>query len=210
MAGSTGEISATAQRFGAKVQRMSSALRHSMSREDFLIWAEGQEGRYEFDGFAPVAMVGGTNNHGIITGNINGQLYLRLRGTPCRPMTADGGGVATVGNAVRYPDATVTCSRPVGTERLLPDPVVVFEVLSRSSKRIDLVEKPIEYRAVASIRRYVIIEQVRAEVRGYVRLDNGDWTQVPPLYAGATLDLPEIGIVLPLAEIYEDVTFGKA
>ena len=35
---------------------MSVALRHTMTRDDFLAWAEGQEGRYEFDGFQPVAM----------------------------------------------------------------------------------------------------------------------------------------------------------
>ena len=187
---------------------MSTALRRSMSREDFLAWAEGQQLRYEFDGFAPVAMTGGTNNHGTISRNINGQLYLRLRGRACQSMTAEGGGVATIGNAVRYPDATVTCSRLVGTERLIPDPVVVFEVLSPSSMHTDLVEKPIEYNTVASIRRYVIIEQAKVEVRCYVRTESGEWTLAPSLYVGASLDLPEIGITLPLMDIYEDVVFG--
>ncbi len=31
-----------------------------MTREEFLDWAEAQEERYEFDGFQPVAMTGGT------------------------------------------------------------------------------------------------------------------------------------------------------
>ena len=123
-------------------------------------------------------------------------------------MTAEGGGIATIGNAVRYPDASVTCSRLVGTERLIPDPVVALEVLSPSSMHTDLVEKPIEYEAIASIRRYVIIEQAKAEVRGFVRMKGGGWTDMPPLHAGATLDLPEIGIALPLADIYEDVVFS--
>jgi hypothetical protein len=41
---------------------MNVALRRTMTREDFLAWAEGQEERYEFDGFQPVAMTGGTIN----------------------------------------------------------------------------------------------------------------------------------------------------
>ena len=123
----------------------------------------------------PVAMTGGSNNHGTITRNLTTQLYLRLRGGPCRSMTAEGGGVATVGEAVRYPDATVTCSPVQGDQHLVPDPVVVFEVLSPSSQHTDLVIKPIEYGAVPSIRHHVIVEQAMAEVRGYVRAAGGAW-----------------------------------
>ena len=188
---------------------MNVALRRPMSRADFLLWVEGQERRYEFDGVGPVAMTGGSNNHGTITRNLTAQLYLRLRGSPCRSMTAEGGGVATVGDVVRYPDATVTCSPVQGGERLLPDPVVVFEVLSPSSLHTDLVVKPIEYGAVPSIRRYVIVEQAKAEIRGYLRAADGAWVETEPLtgplWAGAMLDLPEIGIVLLLSDIYEDV-----
>ena len=176
-----------------------------MSREDFLAWAESQPARYEFDGNRPVAMNGGTNNHGTITGNLITQLGNRLRGTPCRRMTAEGGGVATIGGGVRYPDATVTCSPLAGRERIIPDPVVVFEVLSPSSTHTDLVEKPIEYAAVSSIQRYVIVEQSRIEVYVYHRVPDGRLTKMPPLHAGAMLELPEIGIMLPLADIYEDV-----
>ena len=41
--------------------------RRAMTREAFLAWVENQEGRYEFDGSEPVAMISGTNNHGIIS-----------------------------------------------------------------------------------------------------------------------------------------------
>ena len=184
---------------------MNVALRRPMSRADFFLWAESQEGRYEFDGMRPVAMTGGSNNHGTIAANLITHLGNRLRGKPCRRMTAEGGGVATVGDTVRYPDATVTCSPVQGGERLLPDPVVVFEVLSPSSRHTDLVVKPIEYGAVPSIRRYVIVEQAKIEIRGYVRTAHGAWVEAEPLRTGAVLDLPEIGIVLPLADIYEDI-----
>ena len=185
---------------------MNVALRRAMSRADFLLWVEGQEGRYEFDGLQPVAMVGGTNNHGTLVRNITAQLFTRLRGTSCRGMTSEGGGVATVGDVVRYPDATVTCSPIPGRERLVPDPVVVFEVVSPSSLHTDLVEKPIEYQAVPSIQRYVIVEQDRVTVRGFVRTGDGRWVEMAPLGRGAALDLAEIGIVIPVDDLYEDVS----
>ena len=94
-----------------------------------------------------------------------------------------------------------------GKDRLLPDPVIVFEVISPTSRHTDLVVKPIEYAAVPSILRYVTVEQARVEVRGYERTAMGDWVPFGPLHAAATLDLPEIGIALTLADIYEDVAF---
>ena len=39
---------------------MSSAHRKPMTRGEFLAWEERQEFKWEFDGFAPVAMTGGT------------------------------------------------------------------------------------------------------------------------------------------------------
>jgi Uma2 family endonuclease len=184
---------------------MSVALRRTMTREDFLAWAEGQEGRYEFDGFQPVAMTGGTNNHGTITSNLHGQLYMRLRGKPCRPMTAEGGGVATVGDKVRFPDATVTCSPIPGTERLVPDPVVVFEVMSATSEQTDQTIKKLEYQAVPSIRRYILIDQTKPAVTVHWRAGEDAWTTTP-LAAGGLLELPDIGITIPVDDLYEGVT----
>ena len=45
---------------------MSLTLRKSMSLAAFLEWEERQETKYKFDGFKPVAMVGGTSAHAII------------------------------------------------------------------------------------------------------------------------------------------------
>jgi Uma2 family endonuclease len=185
---------------------MSTALRRTMTREDFLAWAEGQEGRYEFDGTQPVAMTGGTNNHGTITSNLHGQLYVRLRGKRCRPMTAEGGGVATVGEKVRFPDATVTCSPIPGAERLIPDPVVVFEVLSATSEQTDQTIKKLEYQAVPSIRRYILIDQTKVALTVHWRNDGGAW-QTAPLAAGGVLELPEIGISIPINDLYEGVAY---
>jgi hypothetical protein len=39
---------------------MSIAQRRPMTVDEFLAWERRQELRYEFDGFAPVAMTGGT------------------------------------------------------------------------------------------------------------------------------------------------------
>jgi hypothetical protein len=61
---------------------MSAALRKPMSLAEFVAWEEGQEVRWEFDGFEPVAMTGGTSAHGIIGDNIRFALRDRLADGP--------------------------------------------------------------------------------------------------------------------------------
>ena len=63
---------------------MSVAMRKPMTLEEFLAWEEGQELRWEFDGFAPVAMTGGTVEQGLIQANLIRALGNRLHGGPCR------------------------------------------------------------------------------------------------------------------------------
>ena len=68
---------------------MSVSLERPMSLEEFLAWEERQELRWEFDGFAPMAMTGGTAEHSIIERNLIFSLTGRLRGHPCQPYTCN-------------------------------------------------------------------------------------------------------------------------
>ena len=137
---------------------MNIALRKPrMTRDEFFAWAQANGSRWEFDGFEPVAMTGGTVNHNRISRNLHAALRSRLRGMRCEPLGPDAG-LATVGDTVRYPDALVTCAKVPGNAHVVPGVVVVFEVLSPTSGRTDRIVKLLEYRAVPSIRRYIILE----------------------------------------------------
>ena len=178
----------------------------TMTREQFFDWADAQGTRYEFDGFQPVAMTGGNLNHNQIAFNIHVALRARLSGTGCRPHGMDAG-VATVGDTVRYPDGVVTCSPISGVSRLVPDPVVVFEVLSPTSGHMDRIVKLREYAAVDSIRRYVIVESTSAGLTVHERQAAGERWIVTSAMADDLLPLPEIDIEIPVAELYEAVDF---
>jgi Uma2 family endonuclease len=186
---------------------MNTALRTPpMTREQFFQWAQAQDARYEFDGFQPVAMTGGNLRHNVLHLNIHTALRQRLRGTGCRPLGADAG-LATIGDSVRYPDALVTCTPITGDEYVTPNVVVVFEVISPTSGRTDRIVKVREYAAVPSILRYIIVESASIGLTVLER-QSGDqkWT-VTTLVADDTLLLPEIGIAIPIAELYEGVDF---
>jgi Uma2 family endonuclease len=189
---------------------MNVALRQPlMTRDQFFDWAQAQEERYEFDGFQPVAMTGGSNNRSIICHNIWSALRSRLRGSGCNVLGPDAG-LATVGDAVRYPDALVTCTKIPGMARLVPNVVVVFEVVSPTSGRADRIDKLREYRAVPSVRRYVILEYRSTDLTVFSRADGtADWTAVA-LTADEALNIPELGIAVPVQEFYEDVDLPTA
>ena len=176
----------------------------AMTRDQFFDWAETRDTRYEFDGFAPVAMTGGNLNHNDIALNLHRALHTRLRGTQCRARALDAG-VATIGDTVRYPDGVVTCSPAQGTSRLVPGPVAVFEVISPTSGHVDRIVKVREYAAVDSIRRYVIVESASVGLTVYERREAGQkWTGTT-LTADDLLLLPEIGVEIRVAELYEGV-----
>jgi Uma2 family endonuclease len=185
---------------------MSVALRKVWSEDEFLSWARRQEGRYEFDGFQPVAMTGGSANHGRIAHNIYAALGSRLLGLPCSRFGPDLG-VRTTDGKIRYPDALVTCTRFPGTAYIAPDPVVVFEILGAESGRRDRIEKLREYAAVPSIRRYVIVESTGTGLTVLHKPDGVEVFSVVALTDGDMLHLPEIGIELPVAEFYDSVAF---
>jgi Uma2 family endonuclease len=194
---------------------MNVALKRPWTTEQFLAWEERQELRYEFDGFQPVAREGGTAAHSAIQRNLIFALTGGLRGKPCRPHGSEFKPCRPHGSELKikvadrsicYPDAFVVCTTVPPRATVVSDPVAIFEVLSESSATDDFVTKNAEYRATPSVKRYVILEQAKAAAAVFSRKGD-DW--VADLLTGndAILRMPEIGLDIPLSEIYTDVEF---
>jgi Uma2 family endonuclease len=185
---------------------MNVALRKPMTRDEFLAWAESQQGRHEFDGLQPVAMTGGNAVHDRLRRRLTRLLEDRLAGTPCEPFGPDFA-VATVGGAIRSPDALVTCTPIQSKDKLATGVVVVFEVLSPGSSRSDRIVKVREYQAVSSIRRYVIVEQDSVGLTVLEKTEEGHW-RASVLTGEETLRMPEIGVEFGVAELYDGTTLS--
>ncbi len=183
---------------------MNLALRKPMTLAEFLEWEERQPQRYEFDGVGPVAMTGGTYGHSTIQGNLATAVGGHLRGKPCRFHGSDLKFQVAEGH-VRYPDGMVVCSPVDRTATVVHDPVVVFEVLSPSTAGNDRIVKAREYQATPSVQRYVMLEQDAVGATIYAR-SGETWTH-EILVADSILALPEIGVSLPLVELYEGIVF---
>ena len=177
-----------------------------MTREQFLAWEEKQELRYEFDGFQPIAMTGGTAGHAIIQHKLHTAVGGRLRGGPYRFYGSDP--KIETANGFRYPDGFVVCSPVARNATVMRDPVVIFEVLSDSTAGTDLITKNQEYAATPSVQRTIVLAQGATGGTMFERVGT-DWVG-HLLRAGGVLRMPEIGIDVPLAEHYEVVDVASA
>ena len=178
---------------------MGQPLRKVMTPDEFLAWEAKQELRWEFDGFEPIAMTGGTDAHAAIQVNILVALRNRLLGQPCYVRGSEL--KIRTGPGYRYPDAFVSCTPAARAATVAADPVVIFEVMSESTSRTDRTVKLAEYRALPSVQRYVMLEQDQAVATVFTRAETG-WA-LERLDASGVLSMPEIGAEVPMAELYD-------
>lgn len=179
------------------------ALRKPLTIDQFVEWEQKQEGRYEYDGIQTYAMTGGTSAHAAIQIALTSALHRRLKGKPCRPFGSEL--QLRLENSIRYPDAFVICLPVAPSATYVTEPVVIFEVLSKNTAWQDLGPKTAEYQATPSVQRYIVLQQTTQAAEVFFRLPDGEWTH--EFVAGdKLLDMPEIGISIPLAEIYDDIT----
>jgi Uma2 family endonuclease len=180
-----------------------------VSVEDYLASELISPVKHEYLGGVVYAMAGARNAHNLIATNTASTLYARLRGRPCRPYNSDTKIRVRLPMQVRfyYPDVSVVCRSNPQTDSFQDEPVVVFEILSRRTRRIDEGEKKDAYLKIPSLGVYVLVEQETAAVVAFRRTEGGFLREV---YEGleAVLPLGEIGVELPLAEIYETVEFA--
>jgi Uma2 family endonuclease len=101
----------------------------------------------------------------------------------------------------------VTCTAVPRGADVLVAPIVVFEILSKSTASVDRIVKNDEYGATPSIQHYVMLEQSRIGATVFSR-DAEGWTG-RVLTADATLDLPAIGMSVALAAFYAGVVFDR-
>ncbi len=128
----------------------------------------------------------------------------RTRGTPFRVMASSFR--LRAGPAVRLPDVQVYDRSLEASATIADDPVAVFDVLSPSTARTDRIAKAANYWAAPSIAHYVLVEQSFMGVFVHSRGASA-WLQTPFGEAEESVDLPALGLSIPLSEIYDGISF---
>ena len=152
-----------------------------------------------------------TEPHNTIAWNLAGLLWNSLRRTE---FTSHQGAMAVRDPAGPYyfPDLLIYGDpgtfepHPDGSRLVLRNPLVVFEILSRSRARTDRGEKLAAYHRIASVTDYLIVSQDAPHVLHH-RRDGGGWADAAHAGLDSAVTLAAPAVTLPLAEVYERVAF---
>ncbi len=147
------------------------------------------------------AMGGASENHNLLAGNIFNQLKNHLKTTPCRTFMADM--KLRVAEDFFYPDVmVVVCQDENGTEYYKTAPVLIVEVLSKTTRKFDQTSKRLRCQSIPSLQEYVLIEQDKGEIQVFRLRDN--W-QSFYYYLGDRLPLFSLDLDLAVEDIYAQV-----
>ena len=174
-----------------------------MGREAYRAWANRQDrGRFERVHGVVVAMAPERANHNLAKGNVRDALRQAVRQArlPCQVFTD--GMTLEVDDSDYEPDCVVRCGgeRLSGDAVVVPDPLIVVEVLSPSTSAMDRAWKLKEYFRLPSVRHYLIIWADRQQVAHHRRTDGGSIDTVTLTSGLIRLDPP--GIEIQMEDIY--------
>lgn len=187
---------------------MSAVPENRFTLEEYLSRESVAEYKSEFYQGEIFAMTGGSPTHNSISVNILSRMLISLRGSGCRPFNSDQRVRIPANGLSTYPDIAVVCGELQLDDKdkdAITNPVVIFEVLSKSTERYDRGKKFDLYRELESLQEYVLVSQTEAQVERFVRQDDGDWLLTVLKGPEAVLKFGSIDVSLALSEIYEDV-----
>lgn len=180
--------------------------------EEYLELEEKAEYKSEYRDGEIVPMTGGTTNHNEITLNFAAYLKFALRKQNYRVYMSDVRLWIPRYRQHTYPDIMVIQGEPVYTgtnTTTVMNPLLMAEVLSKSTKNYDQGDKFLYYRSIPEFKEYILIDQTNYHVMQYVKTAEGQWLFTELESESALLSLQSIDFQIAVSELYEKVNFAE-
>lgn len=146
------------------------------------------------------AMAGASANHERICQNVARKLGNHLENSPCEPFGSDM--KLRIADNFYYPDVLVDCQFDESEPYFTTTPVILVEVISKSTRKMDEQIKRLQYMNIATLEEYVVIEQDFVDVKAFRKSDS--W-RVTHYYLDEEILFESIGLTLSVSEIYRRV-----
>jgi Uma2 family endonuclease len=189
---------------------MSSALKTKLTVAEYLAMERASETKHEYFGGDDFAVAGGTPEHSLIASNFIREAGNALKERPCFDYTSDLRVKVKPSGLYTYPDVTIVCGQQEFDDNqgdALVNPTVLVEVLSKSTAAYDRGTKSKHYRKIESLRALLLIEQDSPTVDVIWLQPDGNWVLSDATELSDSIAIEPLGISIPLAEIYRNVTF---
>jgi Uma2 family endonuclease len=178
--------------------------------EEYLEMERASDVKHEYYQGEIFAMAGASDSHNLIFTNAFGELYIQLKGKPCRPYGSDMRIHIPENTLYCYPDISIFCGDPITTDKekdTALHPTIIIEILSTSTRIYDLGPKFDLYRDITTLKEYILIDSERIGVTSY-RIDaNNRWVLEAYKTLQDTVLIPTVGVSLSMQDIYDDVQF---
>ena len=189
---------------------MSTVPKRLLTSDEYLAQERHATFKSEYYHGETCAMAGASREHNLIVGNIVREVGNGLKGHRCEVYPSDMRVKVSVTGLYTYPDVTVVCGTPEFEDEhrdILLNPTVLVEVLSDSTEAYDRGAKWEQYRKLPSLKEYLLIAQDRPHVERYMRQPDGGWLLREAAELDSSVALDSISVVLPMSEVYRQVTF---
>lgn len=173
----------------------------AMTVEEFLSWAEHQDGKWELVDGRPVSMAPAKVAHGTIQMNLGQTLNNAFARGPSRAVGE--AGIKPDGSEKDFyvADVAVTCTPQRPGAVWIEQPVLVVEILSDSTRKHDIADKVPDYQNIASIQDILVISSEKRSVIHWRRHPDG-WLQRNVIGTGEVA-LLGVDVRLTLEDIYQ-------
>ncbi|MDQ3131149.1 MAG: Uma2 family endonuclease [Acidobacteriota bacterium] len=178
--------------------------------------------RHEYFDGEIILMAGESDNHGTISANISGELYLQLKGKDCQLRIKDakiksGGFAPTAGKSTKgifsYPDLVIVCGEVKHYDKkkdIILNPKIIVEVLSESTEIFDRNDKFTRYKMFnETLTDYVLISQDKPQIEHFIRQEDNSWKMFTYIGLDKNCRIESIECELKLAEIYDRIVFSQ-
>jgi Uma2 family endonuclease len=179
-----------------------------LTEEQYLELERKAEYKSEYLNGEMFAMAGAREAHNLLIANLMFELMGQLRPRRCRVYPSEMRVRVTPGGLYTYPDVTALCSEPRFTDEqrdTLLNPQLIIEVLSPSTEAYDRGRKFDMYKALESLREYVLVASDRVHVDLYSRQSDGRWLLSSADQPADSLAIESVGAQLGLSSVYENV-----
>lgn len=175
-----------------------------MTVDEYLAFERGAREKHQYVAGEVFAMAGASPRHNGIVANLVMLVGQALRDGPSRVFPSDLKVHIPALDVFTYPDVSIVCGsialRP-GTNDVVTNPKVLFEVLSDSTESYDRGEKAEGYRTIESASDHLIVAQHKPHVEHYARQADGSWL-LREAGAGGAVTLRSVGVTLEIDAIY--------
>ena len=152
------------------------------------------------------AMSGAGNRHNIISINIIASLFNSLKGKSCQPFGSDMRIHIPQNTLFTYTDISIICGDIVNAdedENTAINPTVIFEILSPSPRNYDRGMKFMLYRAIPTLKEYILVEAETVHVEQFAINKEGLWQLKEFSSQEDQLTLESLDVMLLLKDVYE-------